>query len=357
METYEYIFAAIVMIAILLAAIFLTGISPPLYRSMAEVEQLKMVAQKIMTQMLLSPGEPEDWGENITIRSENLSSFGLAVSTFFTREAFVLDPNKVQRLSQNLPAQLYIPPERVLELLNLGSSETGFDYGIKIEFIPALNVTLRSGLNNVNVSVVSEQSMPAANAKVTVGAISFDGNGGLRLSQSSGKTDGGGNCALNLTFSSSSLALLVAAVDHYGVQRVVVENVGSVINAHFIGNFLIMNSSYQIDADNGAYQIFLAKFPNSSFSVGIAKYGLELASGGGINNYSVYNMSGVEPYAIAVVALTNNNNLVVSWKDIPRSYGFIAGEVYPPSSYMLERSVRIGLSTYTVRLRVWRMSW
>lgn len=355
METYEYIFAAIVMIAILLAAIFLTGISPPLYRSMSEVEQLKMVAQKIMTQTLLSPGEPEDWGENITVTKDNLLSFGLAVSTFFTREAFVLDTDKVQRLSRNLPAQFYIPPERVLELLNLGSSEIGFEYGIKIEFIPALNITLRPGLNNVSVSVVSEQSMPAANARVTIGAIFFGENGSLRLNQSSGKTNENGNCNLNLTFSSP--ALLVAAVDHYGVQGVVVENVGSVINAHFVGNFLIVDPSHQINIDKGAHQIFLTRLPNGSLSIRMVKYGLKLASGDGIENYNIYTMDGIEPYTVAVVALTNDGNLVIAWKEVPRSYGFIAGEVYPPLSYMLERSVRIGLSTYTVRLRVWRMSW
>jgi len=355
-ETYEYIFAAVIMIAILLAAVFLTGISPQLYRSTSEIEQLKMAAQKTMTQILLSPGEPEGWGENITVTKDNLSSFGLAVDAIFTREAFVLDPDKVQRLSRNLPAQLYMPPERVLELLNLGSSETGFNYGIKIEFIPALNVIVDPGQNQVNVNVASEQGMPAANAKVTVGAVSLDGSGGLRLSQSPlGETDENGNCTLNLTFSSP--ALLVAAVDHYGVQRIVVENVGSVINAHFIGNFLIIGSSYQIDTNKGAYQIFLAKFPNGSLSIGMVKYELILSSGGGIENYNIYEMTSVEPYTIAVVALTNNNNLVVAWKDIPKSYGFIAGEVYPPLSYMLERCVRIGLSTYTIRLRLWRMSW
>lgn len=342
------------MIAILLAAIFLTGISPPLYRSISEVEQLKIVAQKIMAQVLLSPGEPEDWGENITVTKDDLLSFGLAVSTIFTREAFSLDPDKVQRLNQNVPSRLYIPPEKALELLNLGSSDTGFDYGIKIEFIPALNITVKPSSSGVNVSVVSEQGMPAANAKVTVGAIFLDANGNLRRVQSSKETDESGRCTLNIAFSTP--ALLVVAVSHYRVQNIVVKNVGEVINAHFIGSSLITSSSYQVDIGQGAYQIFLAKLPDGSFNIGMVKYELS-ASSGQVEGYNVYNMNGVEPYAIAVVALTNNNNLVVAWKDVPKSYGFIAGEVYPPLSYMLERSVMIGLSMYTVRLRVWRASW
>ncbi|MEM3479830.1 MAG: hypothetical protein QXV74_07310, partial [Candidatus Bathyarchaeia archaeon] len=215
MKTYEYIFAAIIMVAILLAAVFLTGISPPLYRSTSEMEQLKMAAQKIMAQILLSPGEPDDWGENITIKGSDLSSFGLAVSTVFTREAFVLDPDKVQRLSQSLPGNIPIQPNTVRSLLNLD-----FDYNIKMEFIPTLKIEIRqTGLNNIEVNVVSEQGMPAVNAKVTVGAVFL--SGGVFLERDYGFTDENGCCSLTLNFFSP--ALLIAAVDHYGVQGVAVE--------------------------------------------------------------------------------------------------------------------------------------
>ncbi|MEM1508193.1 MAG: hypothetical protein QXJ13_06515 [Candidatus Bathyarchaeia archaeon] len=342
MKTYEYIFAAIIMVAILLAAVFLTGISPPLYRSTSEVEQLKMAAQKIMAQIILSPGEPEDWGENITVRASDLSSLGLAVSTVFTREAFVLDPDKVQRLSQSLPGDISIQPNTVRSLLNLG-----FDYDIKMEFIPALKIEIRQiDLSGVEVSVVSEQGMPAVNANVTVGAV-FTG-GGVLLKRAYGFTDENGKCTLSLNFFSP--ALLIAAVDYYGVQGVTVKAVGAVTNAYFIGRFLL-SSSY-ISSDE-AYQIFLTKLPNGSISIGSVHYELTY-SNKKIDNYYVYEMNGIEPYTVAVVT-ASDSGFIAAWKKIPESFGSSAKEM--PLAYMLERSVKIGLSSYTVRLWVWRVSW
>lgn len=341
MKTYEYIFAAIVMVAILIAATFLTGLLPQLYRGVSEVEQLKMVAQKIMVQMLLSPGEPKNWGANITIRASDLSSFGLAVNTVFTGDVFVLDPDKVQRLSRNLPKSLFISPEKVRSLLSLG-----FDYDIKVEFIPALNVTMEVSSNMIKVNVSSEQGMPAENAKVTVAAVFFEG-GSLKLKQSYGVTDEGGSCIINLNFSEPTL--LITVVDYYGVQRIACKSIGNTSTAHFIGNFLI--SPRQIP-DNKAYQIF----PDGSIRMNSVCYSLT-HDGEKIDDYYVYGMEGVEPYTVAVVALAGDGQLIAAWKDIPRSYSSVTGEVSPPLAYMLERSVKIGFSTYTLRLWVWRLYW
>lgn len=348
MKTYEYIFAAIIMVAILLAAVFLTSISAPLYRSTSDVEQLKMTAQKVMAQILLSPGKPEDWGENITLRASDLSSFGLAVSTVFTREAFVLDPDKVQRLSQTLPKSLSILPERILELLSLGSKKTGFEYGIRIEFIPALNIMMNLSLDRkVNVIVISEQGMPAKGAKVTVGAV-FPFNNEVLLERAYGSTDENGRCTLDLTFSSP--ALLIAAVDYYGVQGVAVKAVGANTNAYFIGSFLLSSSLISRDE---AYQIFLTKLPSGTINVGCVRYELTY-NNEEINGYYAYEMNGTEPHTVAVVAVADGG-LIAAWKIVPESFGPSAKEI--PLAYMLERSVKIGFSSYTVRLWVWRMSW
>lgn len=346
MKTYEYIFAAIIMVAILLAAVFLTGISPPLYRSTSEIEQLKMAAQKIMAQIILSPGEPDDWGENIAVRASDLSSLGLAVSTVFTREAFTLDPDKVQRLNRDLGA-LYLQPETVLRLLSLGA-----DYGIKIEFIPALHISVNSDGSQVSVKVLTEQGMPASYVNVTLGAFSVQEgrieSKVVRLND----TDGDGVCSTRFPFNPE---VLIAVANHFGIQMANV-SVFSSHRGYLIGSFLLAEESLTL-VEDGALQIFAVRSGSLEGSLTLMSVACDLVEWRDINNYKVYNVSYVEPNIVAVVALTSGNSLVVAHKVVPKSYSSIAGEVYPPLSYTLERSVKIGFSTYTLKLTVWRMVW
>ncbi|MEM1514977.1 MAG: hypothetical protein QXT26_02910 [Thermoproteota archaeon] len=348
MKIYEYIFAAVIMVAILIAAVFLTGISPQLYRSISEVEQLKIASQKIMAQILLSPGEPEDWGENIIIRAENLSSFGLAVSTVFTRDAFVLDPDKIQKLSHEIPSQLYMPPSKALELLNLG-----FDYGIKIEFIPALNITVSLEDSDATIMVLSEQGTPASHVKVIV--IAFRAQGGNILSNSPQEVydaDGDGVCHVSFPFNPE---FLVAVADHYGVQMIYAYS-SIPRTSYLIGRYLLVDSSLTIPSNN-ALQVFAVRLQNRTIKLMNVMCSLEQCECVSLSGYSVYDMGYAEPNIIAVVTLANDGSLVAAHKIIPSKYSSIAGEVYPPLAYMLERSVKIGLSTYTLRLTVWRMAW
>lgn len=349
MKTFEYIFAAIVLVAILLAATFLTSISPQLYRSTSEIEQLKMTAQKVMTQLLLSPGDPEDWGGDISVRSSDLSSFGLAVSTVFTREAFVLDLDKVQRLNKDLPGDLYILPEKFSELLGLGS-RGHLDYGVRVDFIPALKVDIRSRGSLVDVVVTSEQGLPITGANITLGAL-YVANGRIALSENRGSTDLNGNCTINL--GNLNPRFLVAIASYHGLQVMNFTNVNS-RTGYLIGNYLLVESGLQID-DASVIQVFIVfsgegpKLRNVSCNI----------SGKNVNiaNYRVYEVSYIESSIVAVTALTSNGELLVVRKVVPESYSTIAGETYAPLVYMLERSVKIGLSTYTVRLKVWRMTW
>ncbi|MCX8170944.1 MAG: hypothetical protein N3E47_03080 [Candidatus Bathyarchaeota archaeon] len=342
MKIYEYIFAATVIVAILIAAIFLTGISPTLYGSTSRMEQLKIAAQKIMAQILLSPGDPSDWGENIAVKAESLSSFGLAVSSVFTRDAFVLDPDKVQRLSQDVSAQLYMPPSRVLELLNLDS-----DYGIKIEFIPALNISVSLEGKSATIKILSEQGAPASYVSVVAGAFHVqDGKIGFNVARLTDE-DGDGICKVGFPFSPH---LLIVIADHNGVQMAHVYS-SNAYTGQLIGRFLL--SPIKITGGS-SLQVFAVRLPNGSLTLRNVVCNLK-PWGYPVGNYNLYNVSHVEPNVIAVVTLNEDNNLIVAYKTVPKSYGSLAGEVYPPLAYMLERSVKIGLFTYTLRLRVWRM--
>lgn len=350
METYEYIFAAVIIVAILIAASFLTSITPQLYRSTSEIDQLKMAAQKIMVEILLNPGYPPDWGKNIAIGAGDLSSFGLAAYTEFTRSAYFLDPDKVQRLSRDLPEQLYVPPSRLLKLLNIG-----FEYDIKIEFIPALNVNIyRLNSNNISVKVSSEHGMPAVNANVTA-KIFYVHDGEIVFSEGSGLTGSTGDCVISLQHSTP--ALLIVAVDHYGVQMVKAEYVGSPYIGYIIGNFLLVGSSINVAGDR-ARQVSAVKFSNGKLKLIDVGCSLKFHSDfSGRLSYKVYDMGFEEPYLVAAVTLAEDGGLIAACKVIPDSYGSSSGDVYPPLAYMLERSVKIGPSAYTFRLRVWKTSW
>ncbi|MEM2169420.1 MAG: hypothetical protein QW186_06420 [Candidatus Bathyarchaeia archaeon] len=350
METYEYIFAAVIIVAILIAASFLTSITPQLYRSTSEIDQLKMAAQKILIEILLNPGNPPNWGKNIAIGAEDLSSLGLAVYTEFTRSAYVLDPDKVQRLSRDLPEQLYVPPSKLLKLLNIG-----FEYDIKIEFIPALNVNIsHSNSNKISVRVSSEQGMPAVNANVTA-KIFYLINGKIVSSEGSSSTGSTGDCVISLQHSTP--ALLIVAVDHHGVQVVKAEYMGSPYIGYLIGNFLLVNPSINVAGDK-TYQVSAVKFSNGSLKLINVDCRLEFRGDFSSRfGYKVYDMSFEEPYLVAVITLAEDGGLIAACKVVPNSYGSAAGDVYPPLAYMLERSVKIGLSAYTFRLRVWKTSW
>jgi len=350
-EVYEYVFAALVMVAVFTAATYLAVTVLPPYRSVSEVDQLKIAAQKIMNSILLNPGYPHDWGSDVSVTAEDLASFGLASFTTFTREAYVLDRDKVQRLSPEA-GPFYVPPKAAIDLLGLG-----LDYGIKLEFVPVLNVEVRPSQEfEVVVKVTSEQGTPVKDAKVTVVAIYASG-GELASSRRSGQTGVDGVCTLSLT--SPPPVLLITIVDYHGMRAINVSTIGpGASRSLVIGKSLVVDKS--VDPGNGldertAYQFFVVSGPEGFLEVRNVscplKYVTTLK-----DYYNVYDMGFEEPNLVAVVVV-DENLFLVAYKLVPKSYSSIAGEVRSPISYTLERSVRIGLSHYNLRLTIWRMSW
>ncbi|MCD6470015.1 hypothetical protein J7L29_04370 [Candidatus Bathyarchaeota archaeon] len=353
MQSSEYIFTALIIVAILIGSAILTSIMPQSALNVSEIEQLKMVAQKIMTQITLNSGDPPEWGSNITIGSNDLRAFGLAKHGWLTRGAYVLDPDKVQRLSSEIPSSLYIPPSRVIELLSLGH-----DYGIKLEFIPALNASISaqwiSGEIYISVSVVSEQSIPIADANVTARVFYLQDGQINKTSLAANSTGIDGSCSIKFSNVNSNAALIVLLVDYHGICVVKTYLLGSPLESYFIGNHFILNNSIN-PANNIAYQVIALK-SYENYTIDYVSCSLAPSSNG-ISNYNVYDLAFVEPYTVALLAVTDGGDLTVACKHVPPSYSSISGDVFPPLSYMLERSVTIGQSLYTLRLQIWRMSW
>jgi len=174
MEIYEYLLAAIIVVLILMASsTMVIGLTDPI-RSASQKEQLEVVGEKVMTQFLLDPGSPVNWGKENTSISE-FSSFGLAKYEGTSREAYNLDPDKVQRLNFEYEPS-YVPALFATELLNIKH-----DYGFTLEFNQTLKVEvvypLELGTENCEISVTSDYSqLPIINAKVT-GALYYVDSG------------------------------------------------------------------------------------------------------------------------------------------------------------------------------------
>jgi len=349
MHIYEYLFTAIIIVIILLSSSTMMGTFSEPSRSVSEKEQLKVAAQKLMTQLLLDPGDPPDWGSNIAIDESNLKTFGLAQHSETTREAYVLDPDKVLRLDNTHP--LYIPPSSVINLLNLG-----YEYGFTLEIFPALNVSIApQGSSKYKVSVSSEYGgLPIVDADVTA-RMYYVSNGTIQRSPPSdpltNQTRANGECTLNFGSISGEMKVLILVINYHGVRVVKVFPAGSnVTRAYLIGEHLFLKEAYNISR-NEAYEIIVEKRAGG-YMIEDVKFSLNKM--GDVK----FNLTYVEPSTIAVLAVSEDGTrLIFTSKEVNLTYSSIPGVWSFPFAYSIERSVIIGGSAYIMRLYLWRMSW
>lgn len=191
-------------------------------RTIFEGDRLKMVAEKLLTQILLSTGSPVDWGSNASIKGNELKVFGLATQYESTREAYELDVDKVMRLDASHP--LYLSPTNVSELLNLDK-----EYGFALEIIPALNIKAPLKLNSsglwVFVTVKNHQDQPVLGAKVIAKLYWVDIQKGLQWKDPNPPnnefTDETGTCTFRFTDISGTLqsGVIIVYVNNYGTRN------------------------------------------------------------------------------------------------------------------------------------------
>lgn len=151
---YEYIIAGLTVVVILVAAEMNISTLTSSKLTLAETEGYSM-AESILDMILLSPGDPPNWGDY----SQDPRSFGLAFSN--VTEEYTLDAKKVIRLSEN--SSLYISPGKVRSLLGL-STDCNFVFTIKPVFIIDI---LSGGDGNFTVNVRNSKGFPMANVNVT----------------------------------------------------------------------------------------------------------------------------------------------------------------------------------------------
>jgi hypothetical protein len=351
MEMIEYLFTGLIIIAILVgSSTMVTMISEP-QRITSEKEQLKIVAQKLMTQLILDPGIPPDWGSQIEPDGEEIKALGLAKYSETRRDAYVLDPDKVMRLNGLLkPRRLYISPSRALELLNLKGI-----YGFRIELQPALNVSQVNATGSqyeIKVSTIS--GTPIAGANVTARMFYYDGNYNFTdpLEGGTKTTDVYGRCTFNFNMSSPR-SVIFLVVDHNGIRLVKVFSAGDQVErATLIGSRILVEDKILIGE---ALEILLEMGDKGLDIINVChKFNLTGVEEG----IYIHGLDFLEPSMEAVLSISQDGKLYYATREVYlQEYSTVEGVGPTPFSYSLERSVIIGRSIYIVRLYVWRMSW
>lgn len=344
MHIHEYLFAAFIVISILLASILMLTITSEPLRVSSEKEILKAIAQRILTQVLLDPGNPIDWGSNVSVSDSNLKSFGLAYqrTEVSPKDAYVLDADKISRLNRENP--FYISPTKVRDLLGLST-----EYGFTIEILPALDIEVNQvGPNTYRVSVKSIRNISPISGANIAAKMYYIMSSGLIGDYELGiyKTGADGATNINVELLSDKYVMFLV-VEYYNI--IVPKIVGHNVNWTYItGNILqlysspmnISNREVIVSLEDGLYRV--KDLP------------ISLSYTGDMN---LYNVSIIEPGLMAVL-VTTGNDLIVATKMLNSAYGTISfASNSNPLGCVIEETVLVDGFSYIIRLYIWRLVW
>lgn len=356
-------------------------------------EQLYNVAERVMDKILLTPGDPPDWGTN---PNGTLTDFGLALNG--TRTPYVVDPDKVMRLANlsTFPNPLLINSTEIASMLGLSEK-----YGFRLVMRPLLSVNV-TPLELYNVSSGSATPIPSVirvevynwynfgvpGANVTAilvlaKAVTTPGGGtnvSYVLFAKNNVTDALGYTEMNFTreidSASSSLGttllfhLYIIHVDWKGFVAVsgfsLPPSTEAPTTGYIIGKYVIINSSVNVGNFSGAiitkdevvqalpeYKSLLTStsitwyntspinftvpLPASEFKIGYINYLEKLSS------------------HVFILGKWNGSLIVIVINRIPRidiTYG--ARGSMPANSIVITRIAQIYNYPYLVRLIIWR---
>ena len=360
MHIYEYLFAGLIIIALLTGSTFMVATLSSPSSNASDKDTLKVAAEKVVTQMLLDSGYPYDWGSTSAVPQV----FGLAKYGQTSRQAYQLDPDKVLRLNMTIggDSSYFIPPtstpstpNSAVSLLNLANEYGAAEYGFTLEFKETLQISdpQESG-PDYKIMVRSEYNLPIIDAKVSATLYYINTENQIATQGPAyGTTANDGSFILPFNFnpSTGSAEALAVAVDYYGVQAVkFFYPTTNTLPATLFGSSLISNQPYTINSGADSREIILIQT-----SQGYETRDLVVRNSGAPNSFTLNNPP--EPSAVAVLAVSSGNNLLIAYRDFSTiSYRTISKVRSAPMAYSLQRTVLIGGSTYTATLYFWRMS-
>jgi len=136
-EVYDYMIGLVIMGMIFVSAALVVPNLSYVNLLYVDQQQLRNIALETLKTMLLDTGYPVDWGYDLIFDPvENIQRFGLAYSK--SSSFYVLDPNKVQRLDEELQSPYWncVGYNRARDLLGLEG------YGFILRIIPPFKVTV-----------------------------------------------------------------------------------------------------------------------------------------------------------------------------------------------------------------------
>jgi hypothetical protein len=334
MNVYEYLFAGVLIIAILVgSSLMVATISTPIANA-SDKDLLKVTAQKVTTQMFLDPGYPYDWGTNNSA-AQNLQVFGLAQNGLTSRQAYILDPDKALRLDSSIePAFCHVDAVDAAGLLGLANGQGTLDYGFTLRFNQTLLLDATQLPNNAyRVNVASDYGLPVIGASVSA-TLYY------------------GTALLYFNSTITNTRVLAVAVDYYGDQatKLFGESPNAISAQLFADNILLPQNSYTATDCN---EIALIQ---STLGIETRAFPQSVAH----SDQNGFALGQVPETASVAVLIESGQSLIYAQRDYSKiNYQTINLDAPVPSaalSYSLERTVLIGGSTYTVTLYIWRMS-
>jgi len=152
---YEYICAGIIILLIL--SVTEISMFNLMTQQLGRIEQEKgyTIAEKILDMILLSPGDPPNWGEYIT------DPIFLGLATQNSLKEYVLDASKVTRISED--SDYYISPGKARSLLGLSQN-----YQFSLKITPVFIIDINSeGNGNFILTLTNNKGSPITNVNIT----------------------------------------------------------------------------------------------------------------------------------------------------------------------------------------------
>lgn len=358
MQIYEYLFAGLVIVLLLTAStIMVSTISTPTNNA-SDKNQLSVTAQKVMTQVLLDSGYPNDWGTT----GASVQVFGLAKRGEISRQAYELDADKVLRLDSNLPS--YIQPSEAVKLLNLANPQGAAEYGFTLQFNETLHISQPQQVANVDnytITVTSQFTLPISGAEIAATLYYIDTTNTPTINHTQtlhGKTGYDGAYTAGFGTSITTAKVLAITVDYYGAQLTRFYQLTAGPIAMLFQNRLVAaaNQTYNVPSGADAREILLSLNNGTYTTKDIA-----VSNAGSVGNFAIN--GSLEPSAVAVLAIcgSSHNQLLLATRDFSHiNYQTINLQTTQAPAgtyaYSLERTVVIGGSVYTATLYLWRMT-
>jgi len=196
---YEYICAGIIVFLIL--SVTEVSMFNLMTYQLTKIEQENgyVMAEKILDTILLSPGDPPNWGDYLT----DPISLGFAAQN--SLEAYVLDINKIIRLSEN--SENYISPGKARSLLGLN---TNYQFSLKITPVFIIDIN-PEGNGNFTLILTNHEGFKLPNVNVIGYCVPKSLIPGTNYPSQSVITNVDGKCTLDFTEWTENHVLVVCA--------------------------------------------------------------------------------------------------------------------------------------------------